>query len=533
MRLQSVTHREHPFPSGRTLVSTTDLKGRILHANAVFVETSGYALEELLGQPHNILRHPDVPEEAFRDMWATIAAGRPWSGVVKNRRKNGDHYWVLANVTPLLDGGQPVAYLSVRTEATRAQIDAAEQLYALMRREKAQGRLRHRLAGGELIRPGLGGALQRLGRRMPWLGGVVAPLLSAAAASTALAWAGPWAAAAVAIVAAAGLAAWQHGRLRNALGVVEGFANALAAGDLSARLAGSGSALTRGLESALAQVGVNLCAMVIDTRHEIDRIRGVSDEIAQGNRDLAQRTEAQAANLQQTAASIEQIAATVRDTSADAHTASSVAGELHDVSSRSADVVHSVTDTMGGIAGSSSRIGEIVQLIDSIAFQTNLLALNAAVEAARAGEHGKGFAVVAGEVRALAQRSSTAAREIKTLIDDSTRRVRDGEAQTRSARESIDATLAQVRAFTGLIANIDEGARAQLRGVAEVHGAMRQIDGITQQNAAMVEQLARAAAQMLDDTEQVVAALRVFRLAANETRALPDAVALRRAAKQA
>ena len=136
-------------------------------------------------------------------------------------------------------------------------------------------------------------------------------------------------------------------------------------------------------------------------------------------------------------------------------------------------------------------------------------------------------------MRALAQRSSLAAREIKSLIDDSTQRVQAGEAQTRTARESIDATLSKVRAFTGLIGDIDNAAAAQMRGVVEVHGAMRQLDGITHQNAAMVEQLARAAAQMLNDTAQVVAALRVFRLAANETRSLPDAVDLRRVAKQA
>ncbi|MFG6413298.1 methyl-accepting chemotaxis protein [Roseateles sp. DC23W] len=533
MRQQAVTQREIPFPAGRALVSTTDLKGRILHANAVFVDVSGYALDELLGQPHNILRHPDMPQEAFRDLWDTIATGRPWSGLVKNRCKNGDHYWVYANVTPLLDGGRPVAYLSVRTQPTRAQVEQAETLYARMRSEQAAGQLQHRLAHGELLRPGVAGALQQLRRRLPWLGGMSVPLLSTSLALGAFAGAGPWAAAATAVLTAAGAALWQQARLRQALGATEDFANALAAGDLSTTLRPSGSPLTRGLESALAQVSVNLCAMVIDTRHEIERIRRVSDEIAQGNLDLARRTESQATSLQQTAASVEQIAATVRDTSEHAGNASGVAGQLHDVSRGSASVVHSVTDTMGGIAASSGRIGEIVQLIDSIAFQTNLLALNAAVEAARAGEHGKGFAVVAGEVRALAQRSSTAAREIKKLIDDSTQRVRDGEAQTRSARESIDATLAKVQAFTGLIKHIDNGARAQLQGVAEVHGAMRELDGITQQNAGLVEQLAQAAEQMQYDTEQVAAALRVFRLAANEGRALPDAVALRRAAKQA
>jgi aerotaxis receptor len=335
----------------------------------------------------------------------------------------------------------------------------------------------------------------------------------------------------VAVATAAALAALREHQQRLGLASAEAYANALAAGDLSAALQPGGGARNRTLEAALTQVGVNLRAMVTDTRHEIERIRAVSSEIAQGNRDLAARTETQAANLQQTTASMEQIAATVRETSAGAQAANGVAGELHEVSRRSADVVHSVTDTMGGIAGASSRIGEIVQLIDSIAFQTNLLALNAAVEAARAGEHGKGFAVVAGEVRALAQRSSTAAREIKALIDDSTQRVQAGEAQTRAARASIDATLQQVNHFTSLIGDIDAGAHAQLRGVAEVHGAIRQLDGITQQNATMVEQLARAATQMLEDTEQVAAALRVFRLAANEGRTLPDAVELRRQAK--
>ena len=132
-----VLDSEFPFPRGETLVSTTDLKGRILHCNPTFVTVSGYTREELLGQPHNLIRHPDMPEEAFRDLWATIATGRPWSGLVKNRRKDARFYWVLANVTPLMDGAQPVGYLSVRIEASREQITAAEKLYAVMRREKA------------------------------------------------------------------------------------------------------------------------------------------------------------------------------------------------------------------------------------------------------------------------------------------------------------------------------------------------------------------------------------------------------------
>ena len=119
-----ISTQEYAFPKGQTLVSTTDLKGRILYCNPMFIEVSGYDKEELLGQPHNIVRHPDMPEEAYRDMWETIASGRPWSAPVKNRRKNGDFYWVMANVTPLMEGDRPSGYMSVRTEATRAQIRA-------------------------------------------------------------------------------------------------------------------------------------------------------------------------------------------------------------------------------------------------------------------------------------------------------------------------------------------------------------------------------------------------------------------------
>ena len=134
-----VTQREYVIEDGATLVSTTDLKSRITYCNPGFVVASGFNRDELIGQPHNLIRHPDMPEEAFRDMWATIQAGKPWSAPVKNRRKDGDYYWVIANATPLMQNGQPVGYMSVRTEATREQIRDAEALYARLREEKARG----------------------------------------------------------------------------------------------------------------------------------------------------------------------------------------------------------------------------------------------------------------------------------------------------------------------------------------------------------------------------------------------------------
>ncbi|MCB1997055.1 MAG: PAS domain-containing protein, partial [Rhodoferax sp.] len=126
-----VTSQEYPLRDGMTIVSRTDLKGRITYVNEDFIEAAGFTLDELIGQPHNMVRHPDMPEEAFADMWKTLQAGRPWTGLVKNRRKNGDHYWVVANATPVLEGGRAVGYMSVRTRPTREQVAAAEAAYRL------------------------------------------------------------------------------------------------------------------------------------------------------------------------------------------------------------------------------------------------------------------------------------------------------------------------------------------------------------------------------------------------------------------
>ena len=331
-------------------------------------------------------------------------------------------------------------------------------------------------------------------------------------------------------VGAAAASAWSRRNTRQELAAVERYADQLAAGDLSSTAPPSRPGSTRGIQMALVQLAVNIRSLVADTRIELEQMNLVSAEIARGNGDLAQRTESQAASLEQAAASMEQISATVRNSSATAHRANDVAGELGEVSRRSAAVVHSVTETMGGIARSSTQIGEIISVIDGIAFQTNILALNAAVESARAGEHGRGFAVVASEVRALAQRCSEAAREIKRLITASTEQVEAGERQTDAARTSIDTTLQSVEHFAEMIGAIDRGAQEQQLGISQIHEAIQQMDGFTQQNASLVVQLADSARQMLAQSEEVAAALRVFRIDAG-SRVAADAVALRRAAR--
>ncbi len=531
MRLNHpVVDSEYPFPGGETLVSTTDLKGRILYCNPAFIAVSGSAREELMGQPHNLLRHPAVPEEAFRDLWETIQGGQPWSAPVKNRRKDGRYYWVMANVTPIVQDGRPVGYLSVRTEPPRDAVQAAESLFATMRAERAAGTLVHRLRGGDLQRDTpLARLVRRLQPGLPARLGAGAALVTAsgALAGGAAWWAALGAAAASAAFTAFAVSHW----VLAPLGRLLQFANGMAACDLTQRLAAGGNDSAGRMARALNQLNVNLRAVVRDARDQVGHMRDATGEIAAGNQDLSARTEAQASNLQQTAASMEQITGTVRQSADAAAQAARLAQDATAATRRGSDAVHEVDRTMQAISEASGRIGEIIQVIEGIAFQTNILALNAAVEAARAGEQGRGFAVVAGEVRALAQRSSAAAREVRQLIVDSLAKVQEGGRLAESARATMDEALSTVQRVGGVVGEISLGAGQQLDGISQVNGAISQIDAITQQNAALVEQVAAAADQLRAKAATVSEAVAVFHLDADDALQAPDAVALRRAAR--
>jgi aerotaxis receptor len=535
-----VTAVEFPFPPGETLVSTTDLQGRILYCNAAFVAVSGYHKDELLGQPHNMIRHPDMPEEAFRDMWASIAAGQPWSAPVKNRRKDGSFYWVMANVTPLMDGERPQGYMSVRTQPSREEVAAAETLYRQMREEKAAGRLVHRFDGGVLRVDSASGRLKR------WLtlgveGQVTAvcALLGAACSGVASAAAGAAAgpaftAAAAGATAGAVLGSWAVRALTlRPLHQLLSTANRMAAGDLTQSITARGDDILGRLGRALAQLNVNLRSIVRDARNEVEHMRSATREIASGNQDLSSRTESQAASLQETASSMEQITSTVRNSTDSAQQAASLAHEASDVTQRGSEAMSEVTRNMQVISESAHKIAEIIGTIDGIAFQTNILALNAAVEAARAGEQGRGFAVVAAEVRTLAQRTTGAAREIKQLIQESTAKVEDGNRLTAQAQQTMEGAVNTVRRVSEVIAEISIGAGEQLNGITQINAAVSQMDSITQQNAALVEQIAASAVQLQGQAANVSEAVQVFRLDRGAPAQRADAVALRRAAKAA
>jgi len=293
----------------------------------------------------------------------------------------------------------------------------------------------------------------------------------------------------------------------------------IAAGDLTQRVAIHSQNEIGQLFQSLERMQEGLNRTVTQVRRGVDEINVGVGEIAAGNADLSGRTESQAASLEETAASMEQLASTVKQNADNARQANQLAASASDVAERGGAVVSEVVHTMTEISTSSNKISEIVSVIDGIAFQTNILALNAAVEAARAGEQGKGFAVVAGEVRSLAQKSAQAAKEIKTLIEDSASRVETGTQQVERAGLTMREIVDSVQRVTDIMGEISAASQEQASGIDQVNHAVSQMDEVTQQNAALVEEASAAAISLQEQTRQLVQAVAVFKTQAGEERA--------------
>jgi aerotaxis receptor len=514
-----VTQNEHLLNAGKTIVSTTDLQGNINYANPYFIEVSGFTEEELIGAPQNIVRHPDMPAAAFADLWATIRQGLPWTGMVKNRCKNGDYYWVLANVTPVIENGTPVGYMSVRTAPSRAQVAEAEQAYAEVRNGNPRGLRvsRGKVVGGGMLSTLVARARLSLVARLALAGALPAAALIACALGLWLDAAGGTRTLLASFAAATALAAlyfWYtlHNAIVGPLRTATAHARKMAGGDLTGVIDVTRNDEAGELLAALRQMGVNLRSIVADVRSNFDDMTTATDEIATGNMDLSGRTESQASSLQQTAASMEQLNSTVRQSAGNAADADRLAARATEVAGQGGDIVSQVVTTMDGISASSRKILDIIGLIDGIAFQTNILALNAAVEAARAGEQGRGFAVVASEVRALAQRSAGAAKEIKALIDNSIDKVNAGTELTGNAGRIMADVIASVDQVKQVMREISETTKEQSLGIDQVNQAVASIDDITQQNAALVEQAAAAAGSLAQQTRCVAQAIAVFKV---------------------
>lgn len=487
-----VTNREYDYEGGRFIITKTDTKGRITYANSVFVEMSGFSAEELLGTSHNIVRHPDMPPAAFEDLWTTLKKGLPWRGIVKNRRKDGDHYWVEANVNPIWENGQMVGYVSLRTKPTREQIDAAEDLYRRMREGRA-GNIAIRQ--GRLVRKGfLGwvGALGRMNQRRRLALAFMVAMLGVAGVGGQLLWqqiqtGTPAALGTGALMALTLLASLWSYRFASSelLGSIERAARvcqSVAGGNVHFSRVEDYHDETARLTYAIHTMSGNIASVMTDIQEAMDILTQASDQVAATAQSLSQASSEQAANVEETSAAVEQMTASISLSSDNAKEAGAMAGKA---STEAVSGEEAVTRTMVAM----KQIADKVSVIDDIAYQTNLLALNAAIEAARAGAHGRGFAVVAAEVRKLAEQSQAAAQEIDQIAISSV-------DQAAQAERLLKGMLPTIRGTSALMKEIATAAVDQSAGTEQINKAMGYLNQTTQHNAAASEELAATAESM-------------------------------------
>lgn len=485
-----VTQQNTPLDDDTTLMSTTDLHSYITHANDTFVTVSGYSLNELLAQPHNLVRHPDMPKAAFADMWYTLKQGEPWSGIVKNRCKNGDHYWVRANAVPMVRGGQVTGYMSIRTRATEEEIAAVEPLYQALN----ENRCARRIHKGLVVRKGWLGKLPSLPLR--WrVRGVMTLLFVLVAAGLYASDASALAYLMSALALGAGTAIFE-GQIVRPIENVAKQALKVATGERNSVMHLNRSDELGLTLRAVGQLGLMCRWLINDVSSQVSSVRNGSETLAKGNDDLNKHTRQTVDNVQQTVATMNQMAASVKQNSETASAADKLSSAASSAATQGGEAMDTVIKTMDDIANSTQRIGTITTLINDIAFQTNILALNAAVEAARAGEQGKGFAVVAGEVRHLASRSASAANDIRKLIDASADKVQSGSQQVHAAGRTIDDIVSQVQNVTQLIAQISHATSEQADGLSSLTRAVDELNHITQKNAELVEESAQVSAMV-------------------------------------
>jgi len=503
-----VTQNEYLLNDGSTLMSTTNTQSHITYANSAFIEASGYKEEHLLGEPHNVIRHPDMPAEAFGDMWFTLQQGESWTGLVKNRRHNGDHYWVRANVTPVYQGDRLTGYISVRNIPAREEIAASEALYEKIRNNELKY---HRFYKGVLVRRGLlsfTSLFKRLSTRKRINMGITLTALLSCLLWVLL----PQSMIQVAgiLLLNIGLAIYLHAQITRPVSSIVRQMQHVVSGRKTDYYHFDRVDEIGLMMRLVNQSGLNLNSLVDDVGAQISGIGTISQQVAKEGAELQARSEETADGLQQTAAAVEEIASAVQQTAETAKEAIQMADRTRTSAHSGEEMMKQTIAMMQSVSQDNSQIVDIISVIDRIAFQTNILALNAAVEAARAGEAGRGFAVVAAEVRNLAQHSATAAKEIKTLIERNVSSVNAGVERVAQTETQLTVMIGNVLQMSSLIKEIGHATQEQTQALSLINDSISRIGVMTHNNTGMVENVAHAANHLTQRTTRLQQAIAVF-----------------------